>query len=1150
MGTGLRKAISSLTSPGKNAADALNSIGLSTKDFVDQSGKVKSMTEIFGLLNDHSKDLTQSQRVSVFHALFGATGEAAGNILAQNSEALGELNEKVKESAEGNGYISDLAQKNMNSTAARLAQLKAVMEQVSMTIGQAMLPALNEAAQGLAKSFSSKEGQEGLQRIAKGVGVVLNTIVDIVSFIGSHGGIVKTLAITLAGIFSIKKIGDFTAMVKNLLVPFTAMRNLAVETAAAEAVIGTGVKTGGSTAVAKGVSGGASAVEGAVLSSAGATAGGAGIGGTIARFLGSTAGKVALGGLGTAITVVPSLIGGATSNTMEGKATNYGSAGGGLAGAASGAAIGSMFGPIGTAAGAAIGGLAGSKLGKEFGKKWAEASNLKHTSDYAAWFGDDWEKKFKKPSAAAKKLSKDYNEMVEVVNSNTVNPTVKTGGIEASQKKVTAAYDKMKKSVKDYYDSIAKSSDKDLAILVKNGVISQAEADKIAKERDKTNKQKVKDEQTAIDKMKDASDKYYKDAANIEKGGTKELKDIAKKYGENSTEYQKEKNKELKKLNSDYVKNIVKQESSLGSQISKTTKISAQKQKDILDDLTKDKKNATAKQVADAVSASNKEKNTLIKDANDTRKKTVDSAMKKYKDTVAAADKEYYQNGSISKKQRDEMVENARKIKDGVVDNANKQRDASVKTAKDQHEKVVEEARKQKVNHGQQIDAETGLVVGSVNQQGQAQTDVINKIIDGFNWVAKFFGSKGIDHVSFTPTKAGNMQQKAYATGTRGIATDETALVGEEGFELAHTPGVGLHVLGAQGAEIRGLKAGTSILPHEMSKQFLAMVNTLPAHKDGVPGFLSDAFSWVKDKTSSAMSFVKKGASAVMNEITDSLGFNYGLSDTPFTKNISIGEIDTIKDDAVDWLKGTFKKKEQEESSSAPTGSGVSRWRSQVEDALTANGLSTSLTDKVLRQIQSESGGNEKAVQGGYTDVNTLSGDLAKGLMQTISATFNAYAFPGHGDIFNGYDNLLAALAYAKNRYGSNLDSLGEGHGYANGGLITKHQIAEIGEGNQPEMIIPLSSMKSSRGFELIGQTAVAMAARDGLTNNGQGESTSSANTVSMAETNAKLDEMINGINMLAVVITQQLNGSNLTGLLKSTQTLTNTANRLAGVHK
>ena len=95
--------------------------------------------------------------------------------------------------------------------------------------------------------------------------------------------------------------------------------------------------------------------------------------------------------------------------------------------------------------------------------------------------------------------------------------------------------------------------------------------------------------------------------------------------------------------------------------------------------------------------------------------------------------------------------------------------------------------------------------------------------------------------------------------------------------------------------------------------------------------------------------------------------------------------------------------------------------------------------------------------------------------MQTKRSTFNAYKAPGHDDIFNAYDNLLAILNYAKHRYGDSLYFLGQGHGYANGGFINQEQLAMVGEGNLSEVVIPLSSQKQGRALDLLTRTVDKM---------------------------------------------------------------------------
>lgn len=153
---------------------------------------------------------------------------------------------------------------------------------------------------------------------------------------------------------------------------------------------------------------------------------------------------------------------------------------------------------------------------------------------------------------------------------------------------------------------------------------------------------------------------------------------------------------------------------------------------------------------------------------------------------------------------------------------------------------------------------------------------------------------------------------------------------------------------------------------------------------------------------------------------------------------------------AVDWAKGRLANF----GGSNPGGSGVARWRSTVVQALKMNGISpsTAMVAAWLRQIGTESGGNANAIQQIH-DINSASGNLARGLAQVIPTTFNAFRARNlPNNIFNPLANLFAAINYARHTYPNMLSVIGQGRGYANGTMYARRGLALVGE-RGPELL-------------------------------------------------------------------------------------------------
>lgn len=1161
----LEGKIQGIKSGGTN--DMLTKLGISRDQLVDSNGNLKSMTDIMEVINDKTKHMGTAQKNSVFNSLFGTTGQQAGIILAQNNEELGKLNDKVKKSADGQGYVADLAKRNMGTVKQELKQFKEAGNAALILIGKEMLPVIQDASIKMVKFLNSKEGQKGLKILAKGIASVMGGIKDGISFMVDHQKFVETVAVSFASLWAVGKIGKFLGLLKDVYGTVKAIAGVDMFTSIMGGKGGLG-KLG---KLGKGAG---------VATEVGELAGGAGKLGKVAGGVGKFA-KIGGGALG-----IGTLISAGSELTHGSAGGRIGGATGTLGGAAAGAALGSIIPGLGTAIGALIGGglgaFGGSKLGRGVGNSISKngvGGTVKNAGKSIGNLFGGIGKSFrglgklgkgtaleglatkielqldkKKATKEMKEFSKSYAKDMKALNKNNKivvsNDMLATNRTKKQQQKL---YDDLQGNIEKYYHKKSKTEDKDYKTLLKNGVITKKQYDKMLDQARKHDGKKESSQLNTLNKMRKNTDKYYDKVAKIQSGGTKKLQKIADKYGAGSKQYQKELHKELNKAQSNYAKKQQKIEKSMNDSVSKETKIAAGKQKDILTSLRENKKKISLDQAKETILNSKKERDGVISSAKETYKKSVSHANSKYRETVKAADKERYENGTMSKKQYDEVIKHAKKQRDDAISAADKQKKDTTKKAQETHKQVVNEATKQAKEHKGAIDGETGDMKNSWSNGVEKLRGIWNSMIGGINHVlnALHKGWGGIP-------KWG----KGYATGTRGLLTDETALVGEEGFELAYNNRQGLFAVGANGPEIRKLKAGTSILPHKMSKEFLQMTNKLPAHKDGVSGAIHDAYDWTKNKVSDGAKwmsnklddiedFISDGADKVYDTIMGKMGFKKDMFASGAFNSLANGEADKTRTDFIKHLKTMFDKHDAEDGGGQhgnPAGAGVQRWKGLVKKALKANGLSTSegMIQKVLRQIQTESGGNPKAIQGNIGDINNKTGNLARGLMQVIPPTFNANKFPGHNDPFNGYDSLLAGLNYAKKRYGRNLSFLGNGHGYEHGGLISEHQIAELGENGKKEMVIPLDISERSRAIPLM---KTAMNEMNKNSRNNQEQVSVGNSDIDLTEVLNKIDQVVGGLSMVVQAVQTSLTDKRVTDAVnRQTRRTNNLQSQMKGL--
>src|SRR5699024_924177 len=301
----------------------------------------------------------------------------------------------------------------------------------------------------------------------------------------------------------------------------------------------------------------------------------------------------------------------------------------------------------------------------------------------------------------------------------------------------------------------------------------------------------------------------------------------------------------------------------------------------------------------------------------------------------------------------------------------------------------------------------------------------VNGVIGGVNWAWHKLGGK--------KNKFGKWKVPKYAHGTDGHEGGP-AVLGDgknsnKGRELVQLPSGRQFLSEDKPTLYPNLPKGTQVLPAKVTKEIVphyalgigkkfknAYKKTKGGIKKGAKATASGVnkgAKWSKDKVMDGFDWAKgkakDGAKYLFNKGLDALGVNtkYGKS---FSADFGVRGLKTLTKRAISKLTG--KAKEYKDTEAVPNVSGgVKSWIGQIKKASTF--MNAQATGKeiggILKQIQRESGGNQGITQSSsVVDINTLSGNPAKGLLQYIPQTFRAYAMKGYGNIMNGYHQLLA----------------------------------------------------------------------------------------------------------------------------------------------
>lgn len=565
-----------------------------------------------------------------------------------------------------------------------------------------------------------------------------------------------------------------------------------------------------------------------------------------------------------------------------------GSAAGGASGAALGAALGSVVPGLGTAIGGIAGGIIGSVAGDAIGKKIG--------NNYDKNKADNKENKKIEMGAKlnldVKGVSKGTQEAMNAFEKLRSQSQRKLDNIYASNRTITTGiatvmttnYSKMaNSSIASLQMKQKKEHDLAVTALNSNKKLSEQERQQALAELDK----------------KHAAERSKLTNAN------ERIKNIILKAKNSKRALTAQEKAEIEKLTNQM--NNAKVRSASKSEKEATAILRTQKNQ---------RNSVRTKELNQVIANANKQYKSIVTSAKKEESETVAAAKRKHQKKVQQAKIQYETLGTITKKEYEKIVASSKKEKDETIRHAETKRKSKIEKAKDQKEQVTNHAQKERDKVVSAVKDERKQSVKESEKQASGIASVWSKLTGSLDkavsWFKKLFGND-TNNPSMPKIDTNIQAPAAYAKGTyNGRHRGGTALVGEEGRELAHIPGVGMTMLGARGPQLLDLPRGTAVLPHAKTEATMRSYG-FPAYAKGtgddnwfgkVTASIKDGTAYLKGQAVDAFEWATDSGSKLFDKMASAYGVSTNIGSVIDKTLIGTTPYKYLKNMAQDFLKG------------------------------------------------------------------------------------------------------------------------------------------------------------------------------------------------------------------------------------------------------